>query len=77
MDFSPPGSFVHGILEAIILEWVAIPFSRGLPGIKPSCLMSPAWQTGSLPLEPPGKPKVPNIQIFFFLNQAVHFSNSS
>ena len=25
---SPPGSFVHGILQARILEWVAIPFSR-------------------------------------------------
>ena len=29
MDFSPPGSSVHGILQAKILEWVAIPFSRG------------------------------------------------
>ena len=25
----PPGSTVHGILQARILEWVAIPFSRG------------------------------------------------
>ena len=29
MDCSPPGSSVHGILKARILEWVAIPFSRG------------------------------------------------
>ena len=29
MDCSPPGSSVHGILQAIILEWVAFPFSRG------------------------------------------------
>ena len=28
-DCSPPGSSVHGILQARILEWVAIPFSRG------------------------------------------------
>ena len=28
-DSSPPGSSVHGILQARILEWVAIPFSRG------------------------------------------------
>ena len=28
MDHSPPGSTVHGILQARILEWVAIPFSR-------------------------------------------------
>ena len=29
MDCSPPGSSVHGSLQARILEWVAIPFSRG------------------------------------------------
>ena len=36
MDRKPPGSSVHGILQARIPEWVASPFSRGLlnPGIK-------------------------------------------
>ena len=29
MDCSPPGSSVHRILQARILEWVALPFSRG------------------------------------------------
>ena len=29
VDCSPPGSSIHGILQARILEWVAIPFSRG------------------------------------------------
>jgi len=29
MDCSPPVSSVHGILQARILEWVAIAFSRG------------------------------------------------
>ena len=29
MDCSPPGSSVHGISQGIILEWVAISFSRG------------------------------------------------
>ena len=29
MNCSPPSSSVHGILKAKILEWVAIPFSRG------------------------------------------------
>ena len=40
MDCSSPGSSVHGIFQARILEWVAISFSRGssYPGIKP---MSP------------------------------------
>ena len=29
MDCSPPGSSVHGILQARTLEWIVIPFSRG------------------------------------------------
>ena len=29
MDYSPPGSSVHGILQARILQWVTRPFSRG------------------------------------------------
>ena len=29
LDYSPPGSSVHGIFQARILEWVAISFSRG------------------------------------------------
>ena len=28
-DYGPPGSFVCGILQARILQWVAIPFSKG------------------------------------------------
>ena len=31
VDCSPPGSSVHGILQARILEWVAMPFSRESP----------------------------------------------
>ena len=29
LDCSPPGSSVHGIFQTRILEWVAIPFSKG------------------------------------------------
>ena len=29
MDCSPPGSYVHGILQARILGWVAVPSTRG------------------------------------------------
>ena len=49
MDCSPPGSSVHGILQARILGWVAMPFSRGSsqPGdrthISYICLH---WQVG-------------------------------
>ena len=30
VDYNPPGSSVHGILQAGVLEWVAMPFSRGI-----------------------------------------------
>ena len=55
MDCSPPGSSVHGILQARILEWVAFPSPGDLPdpGIEPG---SPALQSVSLASEPPGKP---------------------
>ena len=48
-------SLSMGILQARMLEWVAIPFSRFLPnpGIEAG---SPALQADSLPSEPPGKP---------------------
>ena len=29
MDYSQPGFSVHGILQARVLRWVAVPFSRG------------------------------------------------
>ena len=50
----PPGSSVHGILQARVLAWVAISFSRGLPnpGIE---YLSSALQAYSLLSEPPGK----------------------
>ena len=53
---SLPGFSVHGILQAGILVWIAIPFSRDLPNprIKPG---SPALQADSLPSEPPRKSK--------------------
>ena len=56
MDCSPLGSSVLGILQARLLEWVAMPSSRGdLPN--PGIERSPALQAASLPSEPPGKPK--------------------
>ena len=53
---NPMDYTVHGILQARILEWVAIPFSRGSSqlGIEPK---SPTLQSGSLSAEPPGKSK--------------------
>ena len=34
MDSSPPGSSVHGIFQAKIQKWVAIPISRGLSQLR-------------------------------------------
>ena len=34
VDYSPPDSSVHWILQARIMEWVAVPFSRGSAGPK-------------------------------------------
>ena len=52
MDYSLPGSSYHEVLQARILEWEAVPFSRDLPNprIKPR---SPALQADFLPSEPP------------------------
>ena len=44
LDYSPPGSSVHRIIQARILEWVAVPPPGDLPdpGIEPVSLMFPA-----------------------------------
>ena len=57
MDCSLPGSSVHGIFQARILEWVAIPFSRDLPdpGVEPVSLVPPALGGGFFTAAPPGK----------------------
>ena len=53
VDYSLPGSSVHGSLRARILEWVAISFSRDLPdpGLTPA---SPALAGGFFPTALPG-----------------------
>ena len=56
MDYSPPGISVRGILQARIMEWVAIPSSRGSSQLRDGthvlCLLH--WRANSLPLAPPG-----------------------
>ena len=57
MDCNPPGSSVHGILQARILEWVAMPSSRVSFWPKDwthNLLRLLHWQAGSLPLAPRG-----------------------
>ena len=52
IEYSAPGSSVHGILQSRILQWVALPSFRGSsqPGIKPVSSAAPALQADSLPL---------------------------
>ena len=60
MDCILPGSSVYGILQARILEWVAISFSRGFfqPRNQTAlCLLH--WQAGSLPLATLEAPSYP------------------
>ena len=56
MDSSPPGSSVHGILQARILEWVAMASSRGTSQPRDQTCIS--WDSctagGFFTTEPPG-----------------------
>ena len=54
IDCSLPGSSVHRILQARILGWVAISFSRVSSQLR-DWTWSPALQADSLPTEPPRK----------------------
>ena len=56
VDCSPPGSSVHGILQARTLEWVAISFSRGSSWPRDQTPIS--WQASSLPLGHLGNPRI-------------------
>ena len=66
-DCSLPGSSVHGILQARILEWVAMPSFGGSSQPRDWALLLHFlhWQASSLPLVPSGKPIQPN-QILLF-----------
>ena len=55
LDLSLPGSSVHGVFQARILEWVAIFLLQGIfptRGIVPTPPVSPALQADSLPAKP-------------------------
>ena len=56
MDCSPPGSSVHGIFQARVLEWGAIPFSnlRSLEIEIPCPLKARLWYSGNLYIHNPG-----------------------
>ena len=61
-DCSPSGSSLHGILQARILEWVAMPSSGRSSRSRDQTCVSKCplhYQAGSLPLTPSGKPTYP------------------
>ena len=65
MDCSLPGSSVHGISQARILEWIAIFLLQGIfltQGWNPRPLHLPYWQAGSLALSHQGSP-IPSLQM--------------
>ena len=56
MDYGLPGSSGHGLLQARILEWVAMPSSRGSSQSRDlNHIPFLHWHASSLPLGPPGK----------------------
>ena len=75
MYCSPQGSFVHGILQARILEWVAIPFSRGSSQPRDwthiSCVSCIAG--GFFTTEPPGKSLRNSVLIFKVVKENIKF----
>ena len=56
MGYSPPGSPIHEIFQARILEWVAISSSRGFSRSRDWISLSPALADGFFTTKPPRKP---------------------
>jgi len=75
LDYSLPNSSVYGILQARILEWVAIPSLEDLPdpGIKPMSLTSHALAEVSLLLTPHGKLSHKSNQEIDFVRNILNF----
>ena len=63
MDYSLLGSSVHGISQARILEWVAIPRSRRCSRLMDQARGLLHWQADSLLLSHQGSPRI----LYFFL----------
>ena len=72
------GSFVHGIVQEWILQWVTMPVSPGNlpnPGIEPVSLKSPALQVISLALVPPEKHYI-YTHIYMYTHIYTHIYNT-
>ena len=70
MDYSPPGSSVHRIFQARILEWVTISYSRSYlpnPGIELTSLASSALTSRFFTTAPSGKPTNQQVSLVDYL----------
>ena len=65
MNYSPPGSSVHGISQARILEWIAISFSRGSSPPRDQICVS-CLAGGFFTVELPGKP-IAHLQCAYYV----------
>ena len=75
MDHSLPGSSVHRIFQARILQWVAISSSRGSPDpeIEPESPVSPALKANSLLLSHQEWEEAPCLELFLCVEVVVSF----
>ena len=77
MNCSQPGSFVHGIFQARIVEWVAISFSRGSfhprdrAWVSYICILH--WQVDCLPPSHLGNPSIRMLQFKRKKKEAIGF----
>ena len=71
-DCSPPGSSVYGILQARILEWVAVSSRGSSRGIELKSSVSCALAGGFFSIEPPGKLHL----VVVHHNDSKHFSRT-
>ena len=74
MDCCPQGFSVHEILQARILEWIAM---YCLPDPVNPCLLSLLhWQVGSLPLMSPGKLTNVSLNVYFISGNGGEWTDS-
>ena len=71
IDCSPPGSSVHRIPQARMLEWVAMSSSRGSFLTQGSNLQLLHWQVSSLPLSHLGSTEIEQGLLMAFLDPGV------
>ena len=64
MNWSPPGSSVHELLQARILVWVAISSSGGFSWPRDHFLCLLQWRASSLPIAPPTKVCIVKAMVF-------------